>query len=74
MARTKRKVNPVLPPVAVEAPTRKTYQTAAYARLSIKDGGKPGADTLATQQELLRTFISHQLHIQLIRNKGADIL
>lgn len=67
MARTKRKVNPVLPPVAVEAPTRKTYQAAAYTRLSIKDGGKPGADTLATQQELLRAFISDQPDMQLVR-------
>lgn len=67
MARTKRKVNPVLPPVAVENPTRKIYHTAAYARLSIKDGGKPGADTLATQQELLRTFIADQPDMQLVR-------
>ena len=67
MARTKRKINPVLPPVAVEAPTRKIYQTAAYARLSIKDGGKPGADTLATQQELLRAFIADQPDMQLVR-------
>lgn len=67
MARTKRKVNPVLLPVAVEAPTHKIYQTAAYVRLSIKDGGKPGADTLVTQQELLRTFISDQLDMQLVR-------
>ena len=66
MARTKRKVNPVLPPVEVESPTRKLYQTAAYARLSIKDGGKPGADTLSTQQELLRASISDQPDMQLV--------
>lgn len=67
MARTKRKVNPILPPAALEAPKQKFYQTAAYVRLSIKDSGKPGADTIVTQQELLRAFIEEQPDMCLVK-------
>ncbi len=67
MARTKRKVNPVLPPAVMEGTAQKIYQTAGYARLSIKDSGKPGADTLSTQQELLRGFIEDQPDMRLVK-------
>ena len=35
MARTKRKVNPLLPVPAQEAPKVRIYQTAGYVRLSV---------------------------------------
>ena len=61
MARTKRKVNPVLP-VAVQAEQpRRIYQVGGYARLSVEDSGKPGADTISTQRELIQT-INDQIH------------
>lgn len=53
MARTKRKVNPVLP-VAVQAEQpRRIYQVGGYARLSVEDSGKPGADTIINQRGLI---------------------
>lgn len=67
MARTKRKVNPVLPPAVTETAAEKVYQTAGYARLSIKDGGRPGADTIETQQEFIRAFIERQPDMRLER-------
>ena len=59
MARTKRKTNPVIP--ATEAPARaqKQYRAAAYARLSVEDSGKPGADTIEGQKNLLLRFIEN---------------
>ena len=59
MARTKRKTNPVIP--AAEAPTQaqKQYRAAAYARLSVEDSGKPGADTIEGQKNLLLRFIEN---------------
>ena len=53
MARTKRKVNPLLPVPAQEAPKVRIYQTAGYVRLSVEDSGKPGADTIEAQKELV---------------------
>lgn len=67
MARTKRKVNPILPPAAAASSAEKVYQTAGYARLSVKDGGRPGADTIETQQELIRAFIQDQPDMRLTR-------
>lgn len=67
MARTKRKVNPVLPPVAVINPPEKIYQTAGYTRLSIKDGGRPGADTIKTQQEFIRAYIEDRSDMRLTK-------
>ena len=46
MARTKRKINPLLPETAPAAPDIRIYQTAGYVRLSVEDSGKPGADTI----------------------------
>lgn len=57
MARTKRKVNPVLPVPAQEAPKVRIYQTAGYVRLSVEDSGKPGADTIEAQKELVLGYI-----------------
>ena len=57
MARTKRKTNPVI--LAMEAPAQaqKQYRAAAYVRLSVEDSGKPGADTIEGQKNLLLRFI-----------------
>ena len=65
MARTKRKVNPVLP-VAVQAEQpRRIYQVGGYARLSVEDSGKPGADTISTQRELIQSYIDGQPDMRL---------
>ena len=43
----------------MEAPAQaqKQYRTAAYVRLSVEDSGKPGADTIEGQKNLLLRFI-----------------
>ena len=51
MARTKRKTNPVIPAAEAPAQAQKQYRAAAYARLSVEDSGKPGADTIEGQKE-----------------------
>lgn len=60
MARTKRKVNPVLPLPVREATAQRIYRTGGYGRLSVEDSGKPGADTLESQEELIRGYIESQ--------------
>lgn len=64
MARTKRKINPILPEAEAPAPAQKKYRTAAYVRLSVEDSGKPGADTIEGQKNLLLHFIENEKHIQ----------
>ena len=60
MARTKRKVNP-LAPMAMEAvPQQRVYKTGGYVRLSVEDSGKPGADTIEAQKELVLEYIESQ--------------
>lgn len=59
MARTKRKINPILPEAEAPAPAQKKYRTAAYVRLSVEDSGKPGADTIEGQKNLLLHFIEN---------------
>lgn len=65
MARTKRKVNPLMPPVT-EAPQVKEFKTAAYIRLSIEDSGKPGSDTIEGQKNLILAYIERQTDLQLM--------
>lgn len=61
MARTKRKVNPVVPvAVVTEETVSKAYRTAAYIRLSIEDSGKPGSDTLDSQRKFVTEFVESQ--------------
>ncbi len=65
MARTKRKVNPVLP---VSVPTEKlqrVYHAGGYVRLSVEDSGRPGADTIVTQRELVQSYIESQQDLEL---------
>lgn len=59
MARTKRKVNPIRPETATSVPAEKIYRTAGYVRLSVEDGGRPGADTLESQKRLITTYIEN---------------
>lgn len=64
MARTKRKVNPVLPLPVPEAQKQRIYRTAGYGRLSVEDSGKPGADTIENQKELIQGYIERQPDMQ----------
>jgi len=59
MARTKRKVNPIRPEATAPAHAEKTYRTAGYVRLSVEDGGRPGADTLESQKRLITHYIEN---------------
>ena len=65
MARTKRKINPILPEAEAPAPAQKKYRTAAYVRLSVEDSGKPGADTIEGQKNLLLHFIENDKSLTL---------
>ena len=65
MARTKRKINPILPEAEAPAPAQKKYRTAAYVRLSVADSGKPGADTIEGQKNLLLHFIENDKSLTL---------
>ncbi len=60
MARTKRKVNPVILTVPQEKAKTRTYRTGGYVRLSVEDSGKPGADTIETQKAQILSFIEQQ--------------
>lgn len=64
MARTKRKVNPVLPVAAPAERPKRVYQAGGYVRLSVEDSGKPGADTIINQQELIQSYIDSQPDMQ----------
>lgn len=61
MARTRRKINALqrTPPVSEEKP-RRIYRAGGYVRLSMEDNGKPGADTIEAQRELVESFILSQ--------------
>ena len=65
MARTKRKTNPVIPAAEAPAQAQKQYRAAAYARLSVEDSGKPGADTIEGQKALLTSFIESSSDLEL---------
>ena len=60
MARTKRKVNPLALAVKELASPQKVYKAGGYVRLSVEDGGKPGADTIEAQKELVLEYIGIQ--------------
>ena len=63
MARTKRKVNPLHQPDTAQKtaqPEQCIYRAAGYARLSMEDSGRPGADTIESQKELVRNYIEAQ--------------
>ena len=60
MARPRRKVNPIRQAPAPAAPKRRIYRAGGYARLSVEDSGRPGADTIEMQEELIRAYIQTQ--------------
>ena len=60
MARTKRKVNPVQAVPAPALAKQRIYKAGGYARLSVEDSGRPGADTIEMQEELIREYILTQ--------------
>lgn len=68
MARTKRKINPRQPVAVPEAPkpAQRIYRAAGYARLSVEDSGKPCADTIENQKELVREYIESQPDMQFV--------
>lgn len=66
MARTKRKVNPVKPVEIPAASKQRTYHAAGYVRLSVEDSGKPGADTIEAQKELVLDYIEAQPDMVLV--------
>ncbi len=65
MARTKRKVNPIVPAVVPEPPKQRLYSVGAYIRLSVEDSGRPGADTIETQKMMLLDYIANQPNMRL---------
>ena len=65
MARPKRKSNPVLPVPAPVVAAQRIYKTGGYSRLSVEDSGKPGTDTIETQQELIQSYIDAQPDMRL---------
>ena len=66
MARTKRKINPLVQAAESAAPATKIYKTAAYVRLSVEDSGKPGTDTIEGQKALLTSFIESKTDMELV--------
>lgn len=65
MARTKRKVNPVVSECVQEAPKQRIYHAGGYVRLSMEDSGRPGADTIGNQKELVRGYIEGRPDMEL---------
>jgi len=61
VARTKRKVNYVQHVEEdTSAPQSRVYRSGGYVRLSVEDSGKPGADTIYAQKELVQKYIECQ--------------
>lgn len=63
MARTKRKINPLCRLDEAQETARleqRIYRAAGYVRLSLEDSGRPGADTIESQMELVRNYIEAQ--------------
>ena len=63
MARTKRKALAQQPIQA--APVNRIFKTAGYARLSVLDSGKPGADTIEGQKALIGKYIKSRSDMEL---------
>ena len=64
MARTKRKINHIISTPDEQIAAHKMYKTGAYIRLSVEDSGKPGADTIEAQKELVLGYIDTQTDMQ----------
>lgn len=61
MARTSRKGGAK----AQTAPAEKKWSTAIYARLSVEDSGRKGADTIETQIELIHSYVSGRDYLEI---------
>lgn len=68
MARTKRKINHLVPAAEVvqEEKAGVIYKTAAYVHLSVEGSGKKGADTIEGQKKMLSDFISRHTDLKLV--------
>ncbi len=47
------------------APSERVWNAAVYARLSLEDSGRKGADTIETQIELVASYIKERPHLSL---------
>lgn len=61
MARTSRKGGARVQ----SAPAEKKWNTALYARLSVEDSGRKGADTIETQIELIHSYVSSRSYLEI---------
>ena len=61
MARTSRKGNAKVQVALAE----KKWSTAIYARLSVEDSGRKGADTIETQIELIHSYVSDRNYLEI---------
>lgn len=61
MARTSRKGGARIQTV----PSEKKWNTALYARLSVEDSGRKGADTIETQIELIHSYVSDRSYLDI---------
>ncbi|MCM1134724.1 MAG: recombinase family protein [Clostridium sp.] len=66
MARTKRKINPLLADTEDKSVCPRIYRTGGYARLSVEDGGRAGADTMEVQEELIAGYINARPDMRLV--------
>jgi len=64
VARTKRKVNPLVSVSDEFTIPQRIYKTGAYIRLSVEGSGKPRADTIEAQKELVLGYIDAQTDMQ----------
>lgn len=63
MARKSRKKTVI---TEVPAKQAKTWKTAAYARLSLEDGGRKDSDSIEIQAELIERYIEQREYLELI--------
>ena len=66
MARTKRKINALTPEITPVVMTQPTCRAGGYVRLSIEDGNRPGSETLASQERLVREYIENHPELSLV--------
>lgn len=57
-------MNPLVSVSDEPAVLQRIYKTGAYIRLSVEDSGKPGADTIEAQKELVLGYIDTQPDMQ----------
>ena len=50
----------------VSAPKERIWNCAVYARLSVEDSGRKGADTIETQIELVASYVKQRSDLSLV--------